>query len=373
MSLSSRMHELEAFLNALPGRIQKKVDRLVAALKKATFDIYIFIKTLVLSLWKALWEIRKVFYVLLVFSLILSFGIELIRSKSSYYIIACGWILVAVAVLVIVMGVARLLPVPWVSSRDPDEDDSSHRIPLAFFLPLVLIPVLVIVGITGWTSVRFRTPLLRVAQSQVEKGMILWRRLKPFLAIKTKPQETVKPRETVTVPPRSDAAVVTKKEWNNDQSRATPVIVPAVPVPEIFRAKVRCDPEFVATRGWDSRPEDPANKVDLTVERIENENEQTVLHVAVSIHQEQEFALLRPAKGAYIIDSEGTRYDLSEDLGEYSQNGFREIKFKEVYRFTLVFPLKSRVSYAWFCHPQFLNIKLNLVWFRVRPSKKASK
>jgi hypothetical protein len=91
---------------------------------------------------------------------------------------------------------------------------------------------------------------------------------------------------------------------------------------------------------------------------------ETNLQLAVRMLPDSDSAWLDTARGAYLIDNRGTRYDLRQDNTiTTSGSGGRELVRNEVYRFNLFFPkIEDQTPYIYFNHPRFQPIKINLKW-----------
>jgi hypothetical protein len=123
---------------------------------------------------------------------------------------------------------------------------------------------------------------------------------------------------------------------------------------------VRCEPEFAASSDWST---DERGKVNLWIEDVFFTRTRATVHVAVSSGGWNTFAALEKATGAYLIDQQGTRYDLLSDSTEYDQLSLEhELKPGETFRFYLVFPITQGTAYLVLHREQFPAITVHLPW-----------
>lgn len=131
---------------------------------------------------------------------------------------------------------------------------------------------------------------------------------------------------------------------------------------------VRNHPEFAESRGSRNKKKLPGDAINMWVEEVELAEDGTIVHVAASTWDSWTGSDLRAAKGAFLVDSNGDRYDLIKDGGEYPDytvwDGWsRGLWGREIYRFNLVFPkLKYESPFVYLTHPQFREIKSEILW-----------
>jgi len=154
--------------------------------------------------------------------------------------------------------------------------------------------------------------------------------------------------------------------------------------PSTSWAEVSCEPQW-AKPSASPNPSISNNsaKLEMTVEKVgivkgitfykpENKESnnfpvalgETNLQLAVRILPDSDRAWLDKARGAYLIDDRGTRYDIRQDNTITTSAGDgRELVRNEVYRFNLFFPkIEDKTPYIHFNHPRFQPIKINLKW-----------
>jgi hypothetical protein len=369
VSLGSFMATLEAFMQALPSRIERRVNRFVSALRDAAHDIYRFAKMVSVSTFKTILAVRLVFYVLFGFAFLFSIGIELVESNLGLELKVVGWLCIAIGAIVIVVWGVRLVPVLWRASQEEEASTSPRRIPILFFLVSVVLPVAIILFITVGTSIQFRSLPLNFAQSKVRASVAFTESTISKWSRKFS-RETPPPTLAVRVTPPNPQ----REEPPKPQPQPIIIAPTQPPVVETFHARVTCEPELVHTRDWVTDPNKPENKVDMKVDSIDMDDDHAILHVAVAIHDGEEYALLKAATYAYITDNNGNRYDLSQDDAKgYPHSGYRELKFGEIARLDLQFPKFEKIpKFIYFSHPQFPVLKVNTAWYRVKHRTDAS-
>lgn len=363
MSLGSFMAKLEAFMQALPGKIEQRVNRFVSALREAAHDIYRFAKMVAVSTFRTILAVRLIFYVLFGFAFLFSIGIELVESNLGFDLKVVGWLCIAIGAIVIIVWGFRLVPVLWRASQEQEAPATPQRIPILFFLVSVVLPVAIILFVTVGTSIQFRSWPLKFAQDNMRAGVAYAGRAFSKWSRKFA-------RESPPPTPPMRAAIPNPQHEAPPKPQPQPITVPP-PQPtvvETFHAKVTCEPESVHTRGWTTDPDKPENKADMKIDSIDMDDDHTILHVAVTIHEGEEFALLKAATWAYVTDNNGNRYDLSQDDAKgYPRSGYRELKFGEIARLDLQFPRFEKLPrFIYFSHPQFPILKVNTAWYRVK-------
>ena len=369
MSLGSFMGKLEAFMQALPGKIEQRVNRFVSALREAAHDIYRFAKMVAVSTFRTILAVRLVFYVLFGFAFLFSIGIELVKSDLGLDSKVVGWLCICIGTVVIIVWGFRLVPVLWRASQDQEALASPQRIPTIFFIVSVVLPVAVIVFVTLGTSIQFRSWPLKFSEDKVRAVVFFSGRTISRLSRRFA-RET--PR---TTPPVSVSLQKPQlEEPPKPQPEPPPVAPPQPTVVETYHARVICEPESVHTRGWTSDPDKPENKVDIKIDSIDMDGDFAILHAAVAIHEGEEFGLLKAATWAYVTDNNGKRYDLSQDDPKgYPHSGYRELKFGEIVKLDLQFPKFEKLPrFIYFSHPQFPILRVNTAWYRIRHRAGAS-
>jgi hypothetical protein len=103
-------------------------------------------------------------------------------------------------------------------------------------------------------------------------------------------------------------------------------------------------------------------RLSLWIESVCLGSERAFLNVATKGWDANDTGAIGPARGAFLIDTKGRRYDLQRDGGSYLRsltNGFfflprHDIDGQAIYRFTLAFaPLSSEAEGFTLNHPQF--------------------
>jgi hypothetical protein len=354
--LGSQMNKFESLMQALPEKARQIADRVNSAVRTAAHDIYRWAKAMLVSAAETFLALRSLLYLLIGFAFYFGLGFELITSNTNLYFQLIGWLLCGLFVVIILGALLRLIPIPWRIFRGPEASPPSRKVPVGFFIILVGVPLLSLLLVTILTPIRFHSLVLRFVQTEIVKGIDKFKGLTAKLNEKT----IQKPSPVTTLPIKAAAPKTEKPE---KITLAPPTIQPKI-IAYYFYGKANCD--TVHTRRWVQDQSAPENKIDMTVMSIDSDDTRTLLHVAVSIHSGEEYALLNSAAGSYITDDLGKRYDLTQDDPKgYQHRGFRELKYGEIVNLDLEFPKLEKLPHSlFFSHPQFPILTVKINWIR---------